>query len=123
LSKRTFALRSLKNSDSTTTTLNSLIDYCKTEMKNYSGAASLDNSVFVIDTENDCTCIITKYEANKDVEKDQLVNFCVPPNLVIPALKTFPSTYNETLGNAINRYESDREKFLADRKSWPGAKP
>jgi hypothetical protein len=123
LSKRTFALRSLKNSDSTTTTLNSLIDYCKTEMKNYSGAASLDNSVFVIDTENVCTCIITKYEANKDVEKDQLVNFCVPPNLVIPALKTFPSTYNETLGNAINRYESDREKFLADRKSWPGAKP
>ena len=123
LSKRTFALRSLKNSDSTTTTLNSLIDYCKTEMKNYSGAGSLDNTVFVEDPGNDCTCIITKYEANKDVEKDQLVNFCVPPNLVIPALKTFPSTYNETLGNAINRYESDREKFLADRKSWPGAKP
>jgi hypothetical protein len=65
---------------------------------------------------------IIQYRETKNVDKNLLVNFSIPSNLLLPALKEFPSTYNKTLGNGINSYEKDRENFLADRTKWPGAK-
>jgi len=119
LSKRIFAMDNLKKSHTTSDILNDLIIYTKATSSSGAFSTQLGNSMFVEEPGNN-ECLNTAYKTDETIDKSLLINFNIPPNLLLPAMKQFPSTYNTTLGNGINSYEADRENFLADRTKWPG---
>ena len=110
--------------------LNDLVAFAKENMQYMSGYAKVDTMYFTdqatflrddgittgIEPVGEGIFDISKYENPYEVERENLINFNINPNLIIPAMKDFPSTYNKPLGNLLLEYETDRENFLESRK-------
>ena len=127
---RTLSLSYLKKSSATMDILNDLVAFAKENMQYMSGYAKVDTMYFTdqatflrddgittgIEPVGEGIFDISKYENPYEVERENLINFNINPNLIIPAMKDFPSTYNKPLGNLLLEYETDRENFLESRK-------
>jgi hypothetical protein len=69
--------------------------------------------------------IITKKLQNPEsykVDKNKLVNFEMIPSCLNNAIIAFPTTYNKALGDLLNKYDTNRAKFLEDREWVPKPK-
>jgi hypothetical protein len=114
-SNKTLALSYLKKSTKTTDILNDIVSFAKENM-GYMNDSSKIESMYFSETEQTGAVDISKYDNPHNVEREKLINFNINPNLIIPSMKDFPSTYNKPLGNLLKEYEVDRENFLESRK-------
>jgi hypothetical protein len=129
-SNKTLAVSYLKKSTQTTDILNDLVAFSKENMKFMSGYSKIDTMYFrgksLVKRKDSIggnyvpvaygNMDISKYENSSEVERENLINFNINPNLIIPSMKDFPSTYNKPLGKLLQEYEVDRENFLESRK-------
>jgi hypothetical protein len=116
---KTLSLSYLKKSTQTKDMLNDLVCFAKENMQYMDGYTKIDNMYFA-DTKAASNVDISPYKNADEVERENLINFNINPNLIIPSMKDFPSTYNAPLGKLLIEYETDRENFLESRK-WKDA--